>query len=330
MHFRYCITSIIVCFFLLSACNKDDNPTHIEIIDDYTVVCPEPPIELISSCDAEGLLLNESFLNFFSIIQLKDNLFYMYYEAFHGQAVDFEQTVSFAYSNDGIHWTRRFPNSENPDNVIIPNNITGVSVLIVEDNDYPFRMFGYCKSNNGYGLFMWKSKDGISFSGKKEVLAGEYDTQSVGISDGKYIRLYTRIKEQNGRNRKIAVAAIDLDGNIINNPKTLQEDYVYNSAASALSEKYDILFPTIFSSEVTGSDDAYVGSFIVDGYCSKRITNGINEWITESEPWMLVSPGIITINNEKYIAYLTHSWSHDSARPIDGVSNYKLLKILVY
>ena len=214
--------------FLLCGCEKEDLPPYHEILDSYIISCPEPPIEIMSNVDAEAASRNEISLNYFSIVQLKVDLFYMYYEAFREHINDFEQAVCFAFSNDGIHWERAFPNRTDEDNVVIPNNISGVSVILVSDKENPFRMFGYCKKESGYALFMWKSNDGFSFKEKKEILSGVFDTQSVGVQKGNLIKLYTRQKEQNGMNRKIAVAYIDMDGNVIDSPKVLQDNYVYN------------------------------------------------------------------------------------------------------
>ena len=231
----------------------------------------------MSNFDVEAVSRNEKSLNYFSIVQLKADLFYMYYEAFRGHMNDFEQAVCFAFSNDGIHWERTFPDRNDLENVVIPNNISGVSVMLVSDKDNPFRMFGYCKKESGYALYMWKSNDGFSFNEKKEIFSGVFDTQSVGVQKGNLIKLYTRQKEQNGMYRKIAVAYIDLDGNVIDSPKVLQDNYVYNSAASIFTEKYDLLFPTIFQGEISRSDFAYLMALIVEDYSSKSIECNIND-----------------------------------------------------
>ena len=66
----------------------------------------------------------------------------MYYETYKDKVVDFEGKIQFAYSTDGLHWYRFFPNNSEEDNVIIQGGATGVSVIEVPDSNYPYRMFG--------------------------------------------------------------------------------------------------------------------------------------------------------------------------------------------
>jgi hypothetical protein len=319
----------LITLIVFVSCTVDDEdysfvlPEYQEIYDTYVVTCPEPPIEIMSSLDEESVRRGELLLNCYKIIQVSDNLYYMYYEAFSNGEQDGSQGVYFAYSNDCFHWTKRFPYSSSDDNTIFSSNMMGVDVVKVPDRTYPYRMFSMRKKNE-WGLYMWKSKDGLKFEAEKQVLSGLYDTQNAAVVRGDTIKLYVRLWEE-GYNRKIGLSYLDLEGNVLATPYVLQDNNVYNSAASYLNSDYDILFPTYFVSSPTLEIEA----LIARGYYTKRISCNINKWIESDELWVLVSPGIITINGEKYISYNTRNWQHEVEMPEGGISKYKLVKIQI-
>ena len=312
--------------FLLVACSSDkEELDYTEIVDSYIINCPNPPIEIMSSTDKESVARGEKLLNYFKIIQVQDDLYYMYYEAFKGNIIDIQEGVYFAYSNDCIHWTKKFPYSTGTDNTVIPYNIIGVDVVKVPDQQYPFRMFATRLYENEYGLYMLKSKDGFNFSYEKKVLSGLYDTQNVAVVRSDTIKLYLRSwKDYN--NRKIGYVNMDIEGNVLSSLYLLRDNFMYNSAASIFEEdKYDFLFPTFFYSGKGGISN--VMAYIVDGYNSKEISWNFNSWINKEEMWALVSPGILKVGGVNYISYLTRTWHHDEMMPSNGVSKYKLIKI---
>jgi len=317
-------------FLLFVACSSDEEElNYTEISDNYIIHCPEPPIEIMSSTDEESVARGEKLLNYFNIIQISENYYYMYYETFTGMGASYEGVIRFAYSNDGINWTKNFPNNDKTGNIIFSKGVAGISVVQIPDNDYPFRMFGSGKFDSGAGIYMWKSKDGMSFSNRHFVIEGLFDTQQVAVYREGMIKLYTRLWEDKDHNRKIGVMYIDRNGNVIKGPYPLRDNFVYNSAASCLDVNYDLLFPTFFRDTGENVDNAYIKAMIVSGYNSKEIKCNIGEWIGNKEPWMLVSPGIIDINGKKYISYYTRSWSHMSEMPNDGISLYKLIEIQI-
>lgn len=318
----------LIAVTFVSCEEREDIPVYHQITDSYVVTCPEPPIEIMSTQDEESIKRGEKLLNCFSIVQVRDNLFYMYYEAFKGKIEDFSQGVYFAYSNDCIHWTKRFPSHTDDDNTIFQSNMMGVSVMQVPDKEHPYRMFSLRKTEDNYGLFMWKSVDGITFEDEKEIMHGLYDTQNVGVMRGDSIKLYVRLWDE-GYNRKIGTLYIDLDGEILTSTTALVNNYVYTSGASPLNEKYDILFPTHFVTQNSCNYVPYISTIIVDDYSSKYISCNINDWITEDELWVSVSPGIFNIKGENYISYGTRTWLHDVPMPENGVSKFKLIKIQI-
>lgn len=315
-------------FIFWGSCSSEENElNYTEIKDSYLINCPEPPIEIMSSADEVSITRGEKLLNYFKIIQVSDNLYYMYYEAFKGDIVDTEEGVYFAYSNDCVHWIKQFPLSDSEDNTVIPNNIIGVDVIKVPDEKYPFRMFATRGYEGGCGLFMLKSKDGFKFSDEKIVLSGLYDTQNVAVIRNDTIKLYLR-KWKDDSNRANGYINVDLEGNLLSSIYMLRDNYLYNSAASIYAEeKFDFLFPTYFNT--IESMGCSLKAYIVEGYNSKEIPWNINSWLANDELWSIVSPGILTIDGDHYIAYNTRNWFHDEKMPEGGVSKYKLLKIKI-
>lgn len=313
-------------FIFWGSCSSEENElNYTEIKDSYLINCPEPPIEIMSSADEESVARGEKLLNYFKILQISDNLYYMYYEAFKGDIVDTEEGVYFAYSNDCVHWIKQFPLSDSEDNTVIPNNIIGVDVIKVPDEKYPFRMFATRGYEGGCGLFMLKSKDGFKFSDEKIVLSGLYDTQNVAVIRNDAIKLYLR-KWKDDSNRANGYINVDLEGNLLSSIYMLRDNYLYNSAASIYAEeKFDFLFPTYFNT--IESMGCSLKAYIVEGYNSKEIPWNINSWLANDELWAIVSPGILTIDGDHYIAYNTRNWFHDEKMPEGGVSKYKLIKI---
>lgn len=323
--------SLQLLLVLVGCEDNSDVPVYHNIADNYRIVCPEPPIRIMSSKDEGEEELGTSLLNYFNIVQVSENLYYMYYESFWGNIAEGKAHVRFAYSEDCIHWNKQLPNRNDQNNIIIPSYyfMSGISVMMVPNSQFPFRLFGLMPVDGNYGIYMWKSQDGYNFSDPKLVLSGYYDTQIVGLLRGDIIKMYVRSRKNCGTNRKIGVAYVDVEGNCINPPMVLKDNYVYNSGASILNDKYDLLFPTFFNNS-RDNDEQYVKALIVSGYDSKEIECNIGDWIDDDELSVYVSPGILDINGEKYISYCTRSWSHDSPMPDDGVSNYKLIKIIVH
>ena len=317
------------------SCEKGnmDNPTEFTTCVDY----PEPPIEIMSNTDESSTEFDCRLINYFNIIQVKKNLFYMYYAAFgicSGEA-DIDQGLFFAYSNDAIHWKREKPNGSR--NLILENGIQEQSVFMLNsDLEYPFRLVANIKENGKFKLCMWKSKNGydFDFSDKKVLLEDRlHDTQNVVIPRGDSMYLYTRLWNETATNRRNGVAKYNLDGEMLSPIDTLAGDYVYNSAASYVNEKYDLLQPTYMNNKEgdSKSDDAYFQAYLAssENSCIEIDTN-LNQWLKSDEKWRIVAPGILDIDGQKYIAYYTWTWSHDAKQPERGLSRYYLIKMNLY
>ena len=147
---------------LLVACEHEnnDNPSGFTTCVNF----PEAPIEIMSNLDESTSDFDCKYINYFNIVQVKDNLYYMYYAAkgkYSGET-DIEQGLFFAYSNDAIHWKRETPDGGS--NILLQRGIQEQSVFKIEsDSDNPYRLIASIKEDGKYKLCLWKSKNGYDF-----------------------------------------------------------------------------------------------------------------------------------------------------------------------
>ena len=204
------------------------------------------------------------------------------------------------------------------------------SVFLTGDQEKPFGLIGRVPENGKLMMFLWKSKDGITFEDRVLLLRRWHDTQNVIVPRDGRLKLYTRIWQEDGKNRKNAVMEFSEKGERLTDMAPLTGDYLYNSAACRLDDRYDVLFPTWFNNKYPGTTDTcFLKSFLVDGLFSRELPCDLNRWIEPDEKWVLVAPGFITINGERYLAYNTRSSSHDAPVDKNSVSKYKLIKVEV-
>lgn len=329
--------SILVFTVIIVGCvacerGNTDNPTEFTTCVNF----PEAPIEIMSNLDESSSEYDCRLINYFNIIQVKENLFYMYYSAFgvNSGEEDIDQGLFFAYSTDAIHWKREKPNGKS--NLILENGIQEQSVFMLDsDKEFPFRLIANIKEEGKFKLCMWKSSNGYDFDfTQKKVLLDDrlHDTQNVIIPRDGNLYLYTRLWNETATNRRNGIAKYSLDGEILSPIDTLAGDYVYNSAASYVNEEYDLLQPTFMNNRdgKNKSDDAYFQAFLRKGETCEEIETNLNQWLKKDEKWRVVAPGIIEVEGEKYIAYYAWTWSHDTPQPTDGVSRFYLIKMDLY
>ena len=299
----------------------------------YNIHFPEPPVEIMSNIDKEATQYDSILINYFNIIKVKEDLYYMYYAAvgrLSERADDLGQGLFFAHSSNGFKWDRHFPQKSGP-NYIFGSEIKEQSVFMVPwDDQFPFRLIANIEENGKELMCIWKSDNGIVFNNRVTVMDDFlHDTQNVVVPTKDNMKLYTRLWD--GWNRKIATGLLGKDGKLLTSLDKLKIDHVYNSAASKLDSQFDILFPTYMNNKMSDpqTDKAYLKSFLIkDGIC-QEIECGINKWIKPEEKWMLVSPGIIDIKGDTYIAYNTRTWSHDTKKPDEGISRYYIIRVKI-
>ena len=325
----------IILLFLCCGCSTPTREGLDTINYTYSVSFPEKPIQVMSVSDPNAF---EYILNYFNIVKVSDSMYYLYYSAFTKDvdaSDEFTQGLFFAYSTDGIHYKRHFPTGGSEGNRIIETGIKEQSVFIDEnDTKYPFKLIGNIREEGKALMCIWKSTDGISFSDRKVVMDDFlHDTQQVVIprTEGGYT-LYTRLWKE--RDRRIAVGSLDQNLKLIAPLDTLDAPFVYNSAASYLDERYDLLLPTYMDNYYIEprTDDCYFKAFLVD---KRKPTETIEieceleKWIKDDEKWRIVSPGLINIKGEQYVSYYTVPWSHDGVLLPEGGGRFFLAKVKI-
>lgn len=332
--FSYLLFVILVVGCVACEHDNPDNPSGFTTCVNY----PEAPIQIMSNLDESTSVFDCKYINYFNIIQPKDNLYYMYYAAkgkYSGET-DIEQGLFFAYSNDAIHWKRETPDGKS--NILLPRGIQEQSVFMMEtDKIYPFRLIANIKEDNKYKLCMWKSKNGYDFDfDDKTVLLDDrlHDTQNIIVPRENSLFLYTRLWNKHATDRRNAIAKFSIDGKLESAVDTLAGNYLYNAAASYVNKQYDLLQPTYMNNKEgdNPSDNAYFKAFLNEpgkGNCVEIDTN-LNQWLKPDEKWMIVAPGIIDIKGEKYIAYYAWNRSHDGSWPTQGISRYYLIRMDLY
>ena len=325
--------SAVTVFMSCSSCGRTDiNYPEFSTGVDF----PDPPVEIMSNLDESSSEYDCRLINYFNIVQVKEDLFYMYYAAFGNNSgeADIDQGLFFAYSSDAIHWKRETPDGGS--NLLLENGIQEQSVFKLDtDKEYPFRLIANIKEDGKFKLCMWRSKNGYVFDfSDKTVLLDDrlHDTQNVIVPRSTYLRLYTRLWNESATNRRNGVAKLTKDANRISSVDTLNGDFLYNSAASLINESTDLLLPTYMNnkSEEVKSDSAYFKAYLNFGSLCQEIDMNLNKWLKDDEKWRIAAPGIIKIKGHSYIAYYTWTWSHDSPQPVDGVSRYYLIRMNLY
>lgn len=119
----------------LVSCNSDEDTLHNYI---YRIEFVGNPIDIMSSTQ-ESSFYDKKGLNYFNIIKVKEDLFFMYYLAFGADSdgTDLSQRMLFAYSTNLFNWSRTIPKK---DNNIILENIADASVSYNPDLEWPFRL----------------------------------------------------------------------------------------------------------------------------------------------------------------------------------------------
>lgn len=261
-------------------------------------------------------------INYFNIIQTPDGIYRMYFSGNEKNSIaedEWSQNLYLAESSDGFHYELK--------NKIMDSLIES-SVSLVDDKEWPYRLVGNQKEDGHHCLFLWKSKDGIEFTGRKQIYDFKHDTQNVLVPRGKRMRLYSRLTQEHFLNRRVTLAEFTLDGEQIGETEIMAGDCLYNSAACKVDKRYDLLFPTYYNTHGGTTQAFSFRTYLVDGSFVRELPCELNKWVGEDEKWALASPGFITIDGDKYLAFSTRTESHDQSR--EGmISKYKLIKVVI-
>ena len=296
---------------LLCSCGNDGDKTITG------VSFPEPPIEIACSGDF-GMKL----INYFNIVQTPDGTYRMYFSGNEESGIpekEWQQNLYLAESSDGFRYELKCK---------IMDSLIEQSVCLVDDKEWPYRLVGNRLEDGKHCLFLWKSKDGIEFTGRRLLYDYKHDTQNVLVPRGNKMKLYSRLTQEHYRNRRMTLAEFTLDGDPVSEPEILAGDFLYNSAASKADERFDLLFPTYYNTHGGTTDTCSFRCYLADGPFLRQLPCELNRWVDESEEWALASPGFIFIDGERYLAYSTRTASHDHGH--EGMtSKYKLVKAVL-
>ena len=278
---------------------------------------PEPPVELVANQDF-GMQL----INMFNIIRIPDGTYRMYFIANPKDGIaenEKFQNLYYAESQDGFHYEMKGK---------LMDAIIEHSVCRVDDKTWPYRLVGSQMEDGHQSLFLWKSKDGISFTDRKMLHKDKHDTQNVLIPRGQRMKLYSRVTQEGYKNRRVTLAEFSLDGEQLSDTEVLAGDFLYNNAACQVDERFDLLFPTYYNTHGGTTDACFFRCYLADGPFVRELPCALNRWVEETEGWMLASPGFIIINGERYLAFCTRTETHEHSHT-GMVSKYKLIKAVL-
>lgn len=284
------------------------------------VAFPDPPVEIVSNADF-GMEL----INMFNIIRIPDGTYRLYFIANPKDGIaenEHFQNLYYAESKDGFHYELKGK---------LMDELVEQSVFLVKDKEYPYRMVGnqwIGEKSWERGMFLWKSKDGLTFTDKKMLYDFLHDTQNVMIPRGNRWKLYSRVTQEHFKNRRMTVAEFDKEGEQISDTEILAGDFLYNTAACKVDERYDLLFPTYYNTHGGTTDACFFRCYLADGPFVRELPCALNRWVEADEKWMLAAPGFVYINGERYLAYNTRTRSHETSQT-GMVSKFKLIKVVL-
>lgn len=265
-------------------------------------------------------------LSWSTVLKISENMYYMYYNCLgvNDSWSDQYFHLALAWSTDGVNWNKSIPSGITPPitgtNLLFNNGVFGMDVVKVQDNDFPYRMVGFKWHQSSA---MYKSADGVNWTKIREY-PYYYDTQCSLIVRGEYIKIYMRMRDGSGRlDRYVGIVTSDLDGNVLTPPTILFGKYLYNSAASAIDYRREILFPTFFN---TANNSEHLECYIVDNDKIYKRDTDFSNIISNSDLSMYVSPHIINIGNEFYLYYAVRDQRHDGGDQSVTVA-YKRAKV---
>ena len=146
---------------------------------------------------------------------------------------EWQQNLYLAESADGFHYTLKGK---------VMDALIEQSVCRVKDKAWPYRLIGNQMEDGRQCMFLWKSKDGIAFTGRKLIHPDKHDTQNVLVPRGRRMKLYSRVTQEGYKNRRMTVAEFTLAGSQLSATEILAGDFLYNNAACAVDDRYDLLF----------------------------------------------------------------------------------------
>ena len=281
---------------------------------------PEAPVEI-----ADNAGFGMGLINMFNIIRTPEGIYRMYFCANPQDGIaehEDYQNLYLAESSDGFHYELKCK---------LMDALVEQTVFMVKDREYPYRMVGsqwYGEKSTERAVYLWKSKDGMEFTDRKEIFHDMHDTQNVMIPRGRRLKMYTRITQERYRNRRMAVAEFNMHGKQVSDTEILAGEFLYNSAACKVDRRYDLLFPTYYNTYGGTSDACFFRCYLADGPFVRQIPCELNRWVEADEHWVLACPGFVKIGKDLYLAYNARTRSHEASNN-SMVSRFKLVKAVI-
>ena len=275
------------------------------------------PVTIFENDDANAISgVDDTLLNCVSVLKISDSMYYMYYEGFDGSGYS-NISLCFAYSTDGEHFTKGFPDGitapiTGTNRLVAKGSTHGHCVVKVPDDDYPYRMVAINGTNANRIANLWRSADGINWTLLRQITNGYNDSFVSVIVRGNLLKIFLRNRRDNIRS--IGIITTDLDGNRHSSGYTTEilsegaNAQLYQASASVLDERRELLLPTIYNASTSGET---VGCFILNGWDCAQKTINYSSVMPSTVRSIYFASGLVDIGKNTYAFYSTRDSDHD-------------------
>lgn len=278
-------------------------------------------------------------LNFFNVLKISENLWYMWYSAIDLTAInDFQSSLCFAYSENGKDWTKGIPNQPERSNIIVSGVndqawLEHVTFIEPSDTEYPYRIL-YSKykadADGEQALYMSKSANGWDWIDHKLIINKKFDTQySIDIlPNGNYLIFLRLWDDPIHTDRQTGVVLLDKQGNVLLSPHLILTGNLYTSAAHRITGNDYLLFPTLYnnSNDTMNISMSYYlnekGTHTFDNINYKLLPVGMDKWA-------VVAPKLIPSGtpSEYWMYYYGRNTLHNDTAA--SITNYYRIKVTI-
>lgn len=280
-------------------------------------------MKILSSLDESANQYDNKVIAYGKILKM-DSCYVLFYQALGVKDDVREDNYHFliAYSYDGIRWERGVPKGVTPpvkgtNKLLEDGRLNEPCWFKVNDQNYPWRMVANevtVTPLKQKTMKMWRSKDGFHYEEIGKIIDGYHDAQPSAIVEDDKIKLYIRLWNDSFTNRRIGVAYVDNNGNLLKSPSFFLGDYLYQASASSIGYGLELLLPTFYNDrDRGGSQDIKFLSYIVNNNKVKKINTNINESLSEEEKWAVIYPGIINIDDKSYVVMNSRCTYHNES-----------------
>lgn len=330
----------IITFIISLICNthlicQDRLPFSIKIIKDSReiIMVQDKPWE-------------EQMIGYYKVLKTNKKKWQMWYSAWdNNRQSDYSNYLTYAHSIDGKNWIKSIPGKNN--NILKGSGYPQVDGIVEQDviidksSILKYKMiYTACDSsdNNKEKTFLEESIDGIHWKNRRILWNRKHDSQFSVIERDNLYYIYLRYWEiQNGiRYRTIGLIITDKNWNTISGPKNIlkanfdgEYPHLYNPAASKISNRLDILFPTFFNETNNKIKIGVAYMYNNESYLTNiNITEALFE--NENVNWAIVMPGLIKEGENTYwLYYYGSDMQHSEYLSKTKVFKYYRIKVQI-